>query len=47
MAANHEHFDGFHERILLVERGGWGKPVPVVEDVGPPAEYEVPVSRKG
>ena len=47
MAINDEHFDGFHERILLVEKGGWGKAVPVVEDDEPPAEYEVPVSRKG
>lgn len=47
MAINDEHFDGFHERILLVEKGRWGKAAPVVEDDEPPAEYEVSVSRKG
>jgi hypothetical protein len=47
MAINDEHFDGFHERILLVEKGGWGTAVPVVEDDQPPTDYEVPVSRKG
>jgi len=46
-AINDEHFDGFHERILLIEKGGWAKAIPVVEDDEPPAEYEVPVSRKG
>jgi hypothetical protein len=47
MAINEEQFDGFHERILLVEKGGWGKGVQVAEDDEPPAEYVVPVSRKG
>ena len=47
MAINDKHFDGFHERILLVEKGEWGKPVPLLEDDGPPAEYEVPIYRKG
>lgn len=46
MAINDEHFDGFHERILLVEKGGWRAAVPVVENDLPPTEYEVPVSRK-
>lgn len=47
IAINEEQFDGFHERILLVEKGGWGAALPVVEDDEPPAEYEVPVIRKG
>lgn len=47
MAINEEQFDGFHERILLVEKGGWGATVPLVDDGKPPAEYEVPVTRKG
>lgn len=40
-----EQFDGFHERILLVQKGEWEAPV-MVDDV-PPIEFEVPVSRKG
>lgn len=47
IAINEEQFDGFHERILLVEKGGWGATIPMVEDGEPPAEYEVPVTRKG
>ncbi|MDJ0278541.1 hypothetical protein QLH51_17225 [Sphingomonas sp. 2R-10] len=47
IAINEEQFDGFHERILLVEKGGWGGAAPLVEDDEPPAEYEVPVTRKG
>lgn len=46
IAINEEQFDGFHERILLVEKGGWGGAAPLVEDDEPPAEYEVPVTRK-
>lgn len=46
-AINEEQFDGFHERILLVEKGGWGAAIPKVEDDEPPAEYEVSVTRKG
>lgn len=47
MAINEEQFDGFHERILLIEKGGWGAVMPLVDDDEPPAEYEVPVTRKG
>lgn len=47
IAINEEQFDGFHERILLVEKGGWGAAIPVPENDEPPAEYEVPVTRKG
>lgn len=47
IAINEEQFDGFHERILLVEKGGWDGSAPLVEDDEPPAEYEVPVTRKG
>jgi hypothetical protein len=47
IAINEEQFDGFHERILLVEKGGCGGAAPLVEDDTPPAEYEVPVTRKG
>lgn len=46
IAINAEQFDGFHERILLVEKGGWEGAMPIVEDNEPPAEYEVPVTRK-
>lgn len=47
IAINEEQFDGFHERILLVEKGGWGATAPMVDDGEPPAEYEVSVTRKG
>jgi hypothetical protein len=46
IAINEEQFDGFHERILLVEKGGWSSALPLDVDGEPPAEYEVPVSRK-
>lgn len=46
-AINEEQFDGFHERILLVDKGGWGATVPLVDDGEPPAEYKVSVTRKG
>lgn len=45
-AINGEQFDGFHERILLVEKGGWGASVPIEDDGEPSAEYEVSVTRK-
>ncbi|KQS45678.1 MULTISPECIES: hypothetical protein [unclassified Sphingomonas] len=45
-AINGEQFDGFHERILLVEKGDWGAPVPIKDDGEPSAEYEVSVTRK-
>ncbi len=45
-AINGEQFDGFHERILLVEKGGWGASVPIEYDGEPSAEYEVSVTRK-
>jgi hypothetical protein len=46
MAINEDQFDGFHERILLVEKGGWGSTEPFIEEDEPPAEYDVTVSRK-
>lgn len=45
-AINGEQFDGFHERILLVEKGGWGASVPIEDDGEPSSEYEVSVTRK-
>jgi len=45
MAINEEQFDGFHERILLVMKGGWDATVPLADDGEPPAEYDVTVSR--
>jgi hypothetical protein len=47
IAINEEQFEGFHERILLVEKGDWGGAAPLVKDDEPPAEYVVPVTRKG
>lgn len=47
MAINEEQFDGFHERIVLVGKGGWDAALPLEDDGEPPAEYEVPVTRKG
>lgn len=47
MAISEEHFDGFHERILLVEKGGWDSALPLDDDGEPPTEYEVAVTRKG
>lgn len=41
-----EQFYGFHERILLVQRGDWEMPDPLLDEI-PPMEFEVPVSRKG
>jgi hypothetical protein len=46
IAINEEQFDGFHERILLVGKGGWDAVEPVKNDGEPPAEYEVAVSPK-
>jgi len=46
IAINEEQYDGFHERILLVTKGGWDAARPVADDDEPPAEYEVTVSRK-
>lgn len=46
IAINGEQFDGFHERIILVEKGEWDSSLPVREPDGPPAEYEVSVLRK-
>ena len=40
-----EQFKGFHERILLVQKGEWEAPDMV--DAVPPMEFEVSVSRKG
>ena len=47
IAVNQDQFDGFHERILLVEKGGWESTEPVMHADEPPAEYDVTVSRKG
>jgi len=47
IAINDQRYDGFHERILLVQKGEWGDPNPLAKDDGPPADYEVTVSRKG
>ena len=41
-----EQFHGFHERIILLRKGEWDTPDPLVDHV-PPIEFEVPVSRKG
>jgi hypothetical protein len=46
IAINDEQFDGFHERILLVQKGEWDGPDPLADDDEPPADYEVNVSRK-
>jgi len=40
-----EQYEGFHERILLIQKGEWETSDPLVDDV-PPIEFEVPVSRK-
>lgn len=47
IAINEEQFDGFYERIILVEKGGWDATEPLTDSDEPPAEYEVTVSRKG
>lgn len=46
MAINEDQFDGFHERILLVEKGGWDSTEPFTDEDEPSAEYDVTVSRK-
>jgi len=46
IAVNEEQFDGFHERIILVGKGGWDATEPLVDSDEPPVEYEVMVSRK-
>lgn len=46
IAINDDQFDGFHERILLVEKGGWDKTEPFIDEGEPLAEYDVTVSRK-
>lgn len=40
-----DHFDGFHERIVLVQKGEWDG-LDLSEDKDPPIDFEVPVSRK-
>lgn len=47
IAINEDQFDGFHERILLVEKGGWESTEPFIDADEPPTEYDVTVSRKG
>lgn len=46
VAINDEQFDGFHERIILVEMGRWDAAQPLTDSDEPPAEYDVTVSRK-
>lgn len=46
IAINDEKYDGFHERILLVQKGEWDGPNPLADDDEPLADYEVTVSRK-
>lgn len=46
IAIHDDQFDGFHERIILVEKGGWDSTVPFIDEDEPPAEYDVTVSRK-
>lgn len=42
-----DQFDGFHERILLVQKGEWDSAEPFMDENEPPSEYSVTVSRKG
>ncbi|WP_372097534.1 hypothetical protein [Tistrella mobilis] len=44
-AIHDEHFDQFHERILLVQKGDWDSPDPLADNA-PPVDFEVNVSRK-
>lgn len=46
IAINDDQFDGFHERILLVQKGYWDSTEPFIDEDEPPAEYDVTVSRK-
>lgn len=46
IAINDDQFDGFHERILLVQKGDWDSTEPFIDEDEPPAEYDVAVSRK-
>jgi hypothetical protein len=46
IAVNDDQFDGFHERILLVKKGGWDSTEPFIDEDEPPTEYDVTVSRK-
>lgn len=46
IAINDDQFDGFHERILLVQKGDWDSTEPFIDEDEPPAEYDVTVSRK-
>lgn len=46
IAINDEQFDGFHERIILIAKGGWDATELLIDSEEPPAEYEVAVSRK-
>ncbi|MGB3754342.1 MAG: hypothetical protein WA954_10650 [Parerythrobacter sp.] len=45
-AINDDQFHGFHERIILVQKGGWDSPKPVMDEDELSAEYDVSVSRK-
>jgi hypothetical protein len=46
-AINDEQYDGFHERILLIQGGEWDAPTPLSDGSEPLVDYEVTVSRKG
>jgi hypothetical protein len=46
VAISEDQFDGFHERIILVEKGGWDSMEPVSDADEPPVEYDVSVTRK-
>ncbi|WP_426031844.1 hypothetical protein [Caulobacter sp. DWP3-1-3b2] len=44
-AINGEQFDGFHERILLIQKGEWDSPDALADDT-PSIDFEVSVTRK-
>ncbi len=44
-AINDEQFDGFHERILLIQKGEWDSPDALADDT-PSIDFEVSVTRK-
>lgn len=46
IAINDAQFDGFHERIILIAKGEWSTPDPLLDDE-PLIEYSVEISRKG
>ena len=46
IAITEDQLDGFHERIVLVQKGGWDSTQPLIDEDEPAAEYDVTVSRK-